>query len=244
MAETGHNNPPGMIETSQETAKDISAWMAENPVIQSEDSAREAKVYLDRGKLCLKDMEDERDGKVRPLNEQVKEINETYKAPKGILSGVIHTLSERIGAYIRAEESKRIAAAVEAQRIADAAEQAAREAEAAEREAIGSASSGELGVDIAAHVVQADNAFREYEKASRQAAIAEKETHVKIGGGFSRAISLRKKETIVVADPHAALLELGPTEDIIEAIIKSARAFKKLRGRLPNGVGVYETESL
>lgn len=244
MTTTGHNNPPSMIETAGETAKDISDWMAENPVVQSEESAREAKVFLDRGNLCLKDLEDERDGKVRPLNEKVKEINEGYKAPKVQLSGILTWLSDRIKIFLKEEKRKREEAAREATELAEEAERNAREAERLEREAMESASAGELGVDVAAHVVQADTAFREYEKAGRAAALAEKETKVKIGGGFTRSISLRKKETLSVTDPHAAFDEVGLTVDIAEAIIKAARAFKKLRGRYPEGISVEITEEL
>ncbi len=232
----GHNHPPSMIETAAETMNDLSAWMAEHPVVQTEEDAREAKVYLDRGKLCVRDMEDERDGKVRPLNEQVREINAYYKGPRTQLENVLQALQNRLTDFIREETRKREEAAEEAARLAEEAEQRAREAERIEQEAIESAKAGELGVDIAAHTVGADEAFRDYEKASRAAQIAEKDSHVKIGGGFSRAISLRQKETILVVNPIVALNEIGMTDDIRDAIIKSARAFRKLRGRLPGGV--------
>lgn len=240
----GHNQPPGMIDTAAETAKDISAWMAEMPIIETEESARDAKLFLDRGKLCIKDLEDERDGKVRPLNEQVKAINETYKSPRDKLQTLILTLGNRLAFFLRAEEQRRLAAAKEAARIAEEAEQRAREAERLEQDAIASADSGELGVDIAAHVDAANSAFRDFEKADRQAARAEKETHVKIGGGFSRAVSLRPKETLIVRDPVVAITEIGLTEEIQEAIIKSARAYRKLRGRLPGGVNAEYTDGI
>ena len=232
----GHNKPPDMTATAVETMRDLSDWMAENPVIQSMENAREAKVFIDRAKLCIKDLEDERDGKVRPLNEQVKEINAYYKGPRSSLETVLSELNARVAAFVLAEERKREAAAREAARIAAEAEARAREAERLEQEALASAASGELGVDVAAHVTDADDAFKEYERANRQAALAERETHVKIGGGFSRSISLRSKETLVVTDPIAALNDLGLTEDISEAIVKTARAYRKLRGKLPTGV--------
>ena len=65
--------------TAGEIAADLSNWLAEHPVIGNEDEAREAKVYLDRAKLGVLDLEAERTEKVRPLNEKVKEINEHYK---------------------------------------------------------------------------------------------------------------------------------------------------------------------
>jgi len=236
MAEIGHNNPPDFTVTALETMRDISAWLSENPVIQTAESAKEAKLFLDRGKLALKDMDDERDGKVRPLNESVKKINEYYKVPRVQLETVLARVSGGITAYIRTEEQKRIEEAREAARIAIEAERKARAAETAEQDAIGSANSGELGIDIASHVVEADNAFREFEVAQRAAQRAEAATHVKISGGFSRSISLRQKETLAVHDAGMALRAIGLTEDISEAIIKSARAYRKLNGKLPDGV--------
>jgi len=244
MAEAGHNNPPSMVDTAGETTRDISAWLAEHPVIQDEKEAREVKVFFDRGKLCIKDLEDERDGKVRPLNEQVKKINGDYKGPREILSKVIEEVGSRLTAFVKEEKRKREEAAREAARIAEEAELKAREAERSEQDAIGSASSGELGIDIAAHVAEADDAFRDFEKASRAAALAQKETHVKVGGGFSRAISLRQKETLVAVDPMAAIAEMGTTEEIKEAIIKSARAYRKITGDLPSGVEATYTEEI
>lgn len=243
MAGIGDNNPPSMTETAGETMRDISAWMAENVVI-TEDTAKEAKLFLDRGKLCLKDLDDERDGKVRPLNEQVKEINAGYKAPRVQLEAVLSGLSDRITGFIKEEKRKREEAAREAARIAEEAERNAREAERLEQDAIGSASSGELGVDIAAHVVEADNAFRDFEKAQRAAALAEKETKVRIGGGFQRAAGLRQKEKLIVVNAQFALDEMGATEDIKEAMIKSARAFRKATGDLPGGIEATFTEEI
>lgn len=232
----GHNNPPSMIETAGETTRDLSDWMAENPVIQSEESAREAKVFIDRGKLCLKDLDDERDGKVRPLNEKVKEINASYKPAKETLTTVVGHLGLRVAQFITAERIRREEVAQEATRVAAEAERRAREAEQRERENVESASSGELGVDLAASTQEANAAFRDFEVAARRAAIADKDTNVKIGGGFTRAISLKKKETLSVYDAQDAIRIMGATEEIKEAIIKSARAYRKLNGKLPDGV--------
>jgi hypothetical protein len=243
MAGIGHNAPPSMVDTAGETMRDISAWLSENVVI-TEDTAKEAKVYVDRGKLALKDLDDERDSKVRPLNERVKEINDYYRPAKETLTRTLDALGERVSEFLKEEKRKREEAAREAARIAEDAERKAREAERLEQEALGSNSSGELGVDIAAHVVEADNAFRDFEKAQRAALLAERETRVRIGGGFSRAIGLKKKETLTVTDVVTAIEDLGHTKDIDEAIIKGARAYRKLHGKLPNGVESTFTEEI
>lgn len=240
----GHNNPPSMIEAAGETTKDISDWMAENPVIQSEESAREAKVFIDRGKLCLKDLDDERDGKVRPLNEQVKEINASYKPARETLTTLVGLLGIRVVKFMRDERERREKIAQEAARVAAEAEQRAREAERVEQENIASANSGELGVYLAASTEAANQAFRDFEVALRQALIAEKETHVKIGGGFTRALGLKKKESLSVTNGELALRSVGLTDEIAEAICKAARAYRKLHGTLPDGVESTITEGV
>jgi len=232
------NNPPDMAVTAAETANDLNDWMKENPVIESEEAARAAKVFIDRAKLCIKDLEDERDKKVRPLNDQVNSINDYYRKPRNTLRKIADEIQERVAKFLRQEEAKRIAAAREAARLAQEAEQRAREAERAEQEAIKSAESGVLDIDIKAAVTDADAAFSEYEKAARQAAIAQKDAKVKIGGGFARAIGLRTQETLTVTDPMAAIGAIGMNEYISEAIIKSARAYKKLHDKYPPGIQV------
>lgn len=233
----GGNNPPDMVVLSSEVMTALSDWMAENPVISDEDKAREAKVMIDRGKICLQSIESERDGKVRPLNTQVKTINDYYRPAKEQLERVLSEVGRRVTTFLRLEEQKRIAAAAEAARIAAIAEQAAREAERREQEALEAADSGVLDIDTKAVVVAADDAFRTYEKATHQAALAEKDTKVRLGGGFLRSTSLKDKEIgLIVTQPLTAINAIGITEDIKEAIRKGARAYRKLHGELPPGV--------
>lgn len=243
MGEIGHNQPPDMTATAGEVASDLSGWMAENPTISTEDQAREAKVFIDRGALAVKDLEDERTGKVRPLNEQVKVINDHYRAPRELLERVVDELKSRMDRFLLEEERKRIAAAEEARRIAEAAERVARDAERVESERLAAASeSGELDINVQQTIKEADRAFAAYEKAVHQAQIAERETKVRIGGGFTRALSLRSKETIIVYDPIAAIKDIGlGNETIIEAITKAARAYKKVMNVYPSGIRI-ETE--
>jgi len=236
MNDIGHNQPR-MAETAKETMQSLSDWMAEHPAIEGEEAAREAKLLVDRGKLALADMEAERDAKVRPLNEKVREINAAYRPSRDQLTTVVDALSHRITEYLRRIEQERIEAAQRAREAAEAAEKAAREAERREQEALSAGDSGELGVDVAAAVTEADQAFTDYKKAERQAQRAEREAeNVRIGGGFRRSLSLREKETLVVVDGMKAILRIGITDGITEAIIKDARAYRKLHGHLPDGV--------
>lgn len=238
MSDLGHNNPPGMIETAAEIAADLNNWLKEHPVVESLPEAAEAKLFIDRAKLGLKDMEDERDGKVRPLNEQVKAINGSYAEPRRLVERVLSEISQRVGDFIRREEAKRQAAAEEARQAVKAAEERAREAERIEQEKLADAANGELDIDVHRVTQEADKAFGEYQKAERQAAIAERETKVKISGGFQRAIGLRVSESFIVTDAAKALAAIGSTPDIEEAIIKAAKAYRKLKGVLPPGVAV------
>lgn len=232
----GGNSPPDFTVTAAETARALSDWMKDHPVIETEEDARLAKYEVDRGRLCLKDVEAERDGKVRPLNEQVKSINEYYRGPRNLLQRVLDELESRLGSFLKAEEEKRIKAAEEAERIAANAERLAREAEETERQRLADAAAGELDIDVQAVVAEADERFAEYEKATRAAELAQRETKVKIGGGFSRAIGLKTETELVVVDHVLALEALGLTEAIEKAIISSARAYKKLKGKYPLGI--------
>lgn len=243
----GHNNPPSAIEVARTGAiADISKWMTEHPVIQTEAEAREAKPFLDRGNAALESIETERDGKVRPLNDQVKLVNAEYKqfhntdgkksGKLGIFDRIVNELRERVQTYLQAEEDRRIEASREAAKVAAAAEQAARDAEAREREAKENAAAGEIGVDVLAAAVEADTAFDAFERAERAAYVAIVDTRVKIGGGFLKPIGLRTERKLVLTDAPMALADIGVTEGIREAILSGARLFRKLRGELPRGV--------
>lgn len=239
MNEIGHNQPPDMAATAGETTQDLSGWMAENPVIQTEEQARAAKVFIDRGNNCVKDLEDERTGKVRPLNEQVSKINDYYRAPRELLERVVDELKSRMDKFLLAEETKRVAAAQEAARLVEQAERVAREAERLEREAIEAASAGELGQDIATRTAEADEAYNAYQKAQRASALAEKETKVRIGGGFTRALSLRTKEKLYITDLVAAVTAMQDSDRIREVVVKAAASYKKVYGKLPPGVEAH-----
>lgn len=232
----GHNNPPGMIETIEGVTKDLNDWLKDHPVIDDIEKAKEAKVLIDRTKLGLKDFDDERDARVRPLNEQVKAIRDEYREPEALVKRVLAVVQTRLGDFLRAEELRKIAEAEEAQRRLEEAERAAREAERIEQERLKDAEAGELDIDVSELTRQADSAFADFKLAQRQAAIAERETKVKVTGGFSRAIGLKTKETLIVVDIRKAIDTLGATDDINEAVIKAARAYRKLKGVLPPGV--------
>lgn len=243
IAQRGHNQPPDALGYAPEVMGDLSAWMAEHPVIQTEDDARAAKLLLDRAKATAGDIEDERDSKVRPLNTAIAEINSRYKAvhntdskKPGTLDKTVNELKARLTDFVKAEEARREREAQEKRRQAEEAERVAREADERERQAIENARAGELGVDVTAVVVEADSRFAAFQKAGREAARAERETHVKVGGGFGRAVSLRTQETLILDDPVLAIRSVGVNEKIRDAILAAARDYRRLHGKLPAGV--------
>jgi hypothetical protein len=247
----GHNQPPETIEAAQDTMRSLSDWMAEHPIIEIEDDAREAKKLLDRAKGCAGEIENDRDRQVRPLNDQIANINGKYKAvhnadPKkpGTLDRIVTELKARLAIFIRAEEVKRQAEADRLRLAAEAAARIAREAEAKEREAIQNAQAGELGVDVTQVVIEADSRFADFQKADREAARAERNEHVKIGGGWGNAVSLRTKETLVLVSYGKAITAIGPNDKIRDAILSAAREYRKERGALPEGVISETTKEL
>lgn len=243
LPSSGHNNSPSPIDLAGETIGAVSDWMKDNPVIQSEEQAKEAKLLVDRAKAALEEVEAERNRLVRPLNEQVDAINGKFKAlhntdkkRPGTYDRIFAELKARIAAFLVAEEEKRQKAAAEAAAKLAEAERIAREAEAKEQEAIENAKAGELDVDVAAVTAEADDAFAEYQRESRFAARAERDTKVKVGGGFGRAATLRTVETLHLDSYNLALRAIGPQPKIEEAILSCAREYRKSHGRLPDGV--------
>lgn len=243
IARLGHNEPPSPIELGEDVIRDVNSWLKGHPVIENEDMAREAKPFLDRAKAACAEIEAERDKKVRPLNEEVATINLHYKMvhntdkkKPGLFDKIVIELEARLGAFMIREEEKRRIAAEQARKAQEEAERIARELDAKEQEALSNASAGELDVDVAQVAKDADTAFSEFERASRFADRAERDSRVKIGGGFGKTAALREVETLHVESFNLAIKTLGPHEKIREAIISAAREYRRINGCLPDGV--------
>lgn len=244
MSDIGHNRPPGMIQSANDVVEQVNQWLKDNPVVETDVQARVAKVQIDRAKLCLKDLKDERDVKIKPISDQLIEIRNTYGRAASPIEIALDATNKRLEVYIARETRRRETEAETARQTAEEAKFKALEAERLEREAQENAAAGELGVDVVNVTKAADDAFDEAVTAERKAIRAQRDTHVKIGGGFSRAISLRNKETLIVEDHVAALAQIGLTEGIKEAILTGARAYRKLHGRLPEGIQVEKRQEL
>jgi hypothetical protein len=91
---------------------------------------------------------------------------------------------------------------------------------------------------------EADEAFSTFERQSRFADRAERDTKVKIGGGFGASVGLRNSETLQVDDALKAIVIIGITDRIREAILTEARAYRKANGRLPDGISAQTERKL
>jgi hypothetical protein len=232
----GGNNPPTNLDHAREETAALSQFLSDHPVIENEDQARNAKGFVDRTRATLGTLEDERDAKVRPLNQQVAAINSGYKAVTVPLVRVLNELRLRLTGYAQREEDKRLAKAEALRREAELADMNARLAAQREADAKQGATFGEI-TQVGEAIVEADGTAAAAELAKRLADRAERDSHVKIGGGFSgKALSLKSTEILILDDAHEAIRQMGVTEKIREAILSSARDYRKLSGALPFGV--------
>ncbi len=257
MATIGHNGPPEPIaETAVDRARissfALSDWMRGRPVILDQSMAIAAKALKDRADGSLRSMQEERDARVRPLNEEVRAINASYRGPKADLESVRNTLLDRLTAYARRLEAERQAKLAAERRVAEEAAQAAMEAEQRRIEALDDASQGVCDIDIEAISQDLENTISALALAVRNVQRAERETKVRIGGGYGRVSTLRNKPGLAITDWQAAIAELGTLPDgsfalpdgIADAILTCARAYKKATGDLPAGILATSERSL
>lgn len=232
----GHNQPPSAIDLAHVTSQSLRDWLMGHPTINTEDHARDGKVLLDRAKNALGDMNTEREGLVRPLNTQVKTINDRYRAPRETLQTITDTLEGRLTAYTRAERERREQAALAAAQEAEAAAQRVKDAIAAAKEQADNAAHGEL-TDATESALAVKGAISDAARKARTAARADREaSNVKIVGGFKRAFTARPKETLLIVDPQAALAHIGLVNGIRDAMLTAARAYRSHFGELPEGI--------
>ena len=235
-AAIGHNNPPSALDRAAETITDLRSFANDHPAITDYDTAKAANLQISRGKAVLKDLDAERRSKVDPLNAEVKTINGESKTVADPLEKTVAAIEAALKAFLRAEEERRGREAEEARRTAAEAERIAREAEAREREAIESAAAGDLDADRIGATLEADAAFSRFERATRDAVRADRDTKVRVGGGLGRAASLRTVEELIITDAAAAVAAMAGDADLEDAIRTAARRFRKEWGELPPGV--------
>lgn len=239
----GHNqaSPADLVH---DTFADLGKFLAEHPVIQTEEQSKAAGLLVERTRKLFADLEDARKAEVGPLNDQVRTINNTYRIARGPVDNVLTELILRLNDYVGRENARRIREAEELRLAAEAAEMEARRAEEIEREAKQSATFGEV-TDVAAAVVEADQKFNEFQRAERAAAVAERGTTVRLPSQLGgRALSMRNKETLVLDDWKAAIECMGMKEKIRDAVLSAARDYRKVHERLPAGVSATYSRSI
>lgn len=244
-AVAGHNNPPSAIETARDAYKALSDFLAETPVIQDQETAKAAKLQLDRIKATAGDLEAAKTAETAPHYAAWQTALAKYKPAADSLAALTTELAKRIRVFLDAEEDRRRKEADRIRREAEEAALKAAEAARAEAEARENAAVGEIGVDIGQAVDTLAYAAIDAAKLERQATVAERDAdNVRLGGGFGRSISVRVTMKPVIEDWKVAIKAIGLTDDISAAILKGARAFKKLKGAWPKGIGEVEERSL
>src|SRR5882672_4232844 len=154
----GGNFPPieTAIDRANPIAEELGRFLSDNPVLTTEDEARDQKEILDRVALALKAVEAERKTKVEPLNAELKATNAVYhqlhntdgKRP-GTADKLVNEAWSRLGKYALKLERQRFEAEQAARRIEEAAAEEACRAADAEAEAREAASAGVCDVDLA-----------------------------------------------------------------------------------------------
>ena len=240
----GHNQPPGPLASGREAMTELSAWLTEHPVVQTRAEAKEGGAYVERTRIALNEMETERTVKVAPLNKQLGTINGAYRAVREPLEKTLKELRRRLTDFASAEEARRIAELRRLEADRDEAERIARAAEAKEQNAIAAVDVGECA-NVGAAINEADAAFKDFDKLVSATAVAERNVPVRIGSVMgNRALSMRTIEVLVIEDAAKAIKAMGLTEKIQQAILSSARDFRKAHDELPTGIGITYERSL
>jgi len=232
----GHNNPPGPIESAKEAMAELSVFTENNPVIENFDGAKRYAAYIERTRVALNAMEEERKPLAEPLNAALEALNKPYRLVRQPLEKLYELAKARLNKYNNAVEAARVKEAQRLRDEAEAAERAARQAEADEQEAIANAEAGEL-TDVGGAIVEADQAFKGFQKADRAAATAERNVPVRIASVMGgKSLSMRTTEVFIVEDACAAITIMGCSDDLKKQIIKDAKRFREATGELPDGV--------
>lgn len=246
------NQPPGPLDQAKAIFTELAAWLRETPVVQDEQTAKAGSAWIERARIALDEARTERDGKTRPHLDALETIRGEYETVRdktktnegGPLQRALTALKKRMTDYANAVEAARAAEAAGLAKEADEKAAAARAAELAEKEAIADAEVG-VETDIGAAIEQADEAFADFQRADRASERAIRGIPLRFGsvtGG--RAQTMRTVETLSVTDWKAAIDEMGVTESIRDAIISSARNYRREFGDLPAGIAANKGRTM
>ena len=237
------NAPPAgsvAIEQAKDTTTEVSAFLKETPAVTSPEECRLGDNWIERVRINLQSMEDERVPLVAPLNKQLGEINERFRPVRQVLEKIQTELKRRVTVFKNKVEAERQA---EAERIRLAAEEAERRAQEAAAAADDAIAAADVGVceDAGAAIFEAHQTEREAGKLDRMASRAEHSVTYRnpsIAGG--KAMSMRTVQVINIVDPVAAVKAMCPNgivpEKLATAIRQCATIFEDAYGVLPDGI--------
>jgi len=234
----GHNNPPSRIEYAVEAYDELRTYLKSHPVITSQAEAQAGSACNERTLVALNEARAERETKTRPFRDRLNAIFDAYALvkDKGTLETARTELRKRLTKYASDIEAKRIAEVERLRAEAEEAERLARQADAVRLEAIDDAQQG-VESDVGGAIEHADATFSDFRRADKQAAIAAKNVPLRFSsvmGGKTQ--SMRTVEVLVIDDIAKAIKVLGITDKIRDAILSSAREFRKEFDQLPDGI--------
>jgi len=230
------DNAPDTLSLARITFADLNTFAINNPVIQTHEQAKAAAKLEEIARGSLSELKRERLGKTKPLKDEAKEIEATYAKASDPLEAILATVKGRKDAFLRAEEAKRAAEADRVRREAEAAQEASREAQRRLAEQEANAQAGEIGLDMGFAILEARAVQEAALRLSRQAKIAERDTTVRIATGSGRAQGLRTEIVLHLDNAISAILAMGTTDKIRDAILSEARAYHATNKVWPKGV--------
>lgn len=259
---TTHNNPPSdevettdlvaikqpvaknEIDQAKEAFEELRGFLKETPVITNQAEAQLGAGYMERTRVALKAAREERETRTRPFLDKLTAIRGLYDLVReksktnegGMLERAYTALRERMTIHADKVEAERIAEANRLRAIAEEQERIAREAAAAEQESLDNSAEGEC-TDVAAAIEEADTAFSTFQRAGRQAAIAERQVPMRLKSVLGgKSLSMRTTEVLEIEDLAKAMKVLGLTDKIRDAILSSAKDHRTAYGELPAGI--------
>jgi hypothetical protein len=224
------------LEAARDTLTAFSKFLQDYPVIENAQDDIKVTNWIERARLNLASIDDELKPKADPLYAQWKAVREPYTRVIEPLKKLFDEAKRRANKFKLAVENARKAEAERLRREAEAKERAAREAEAREVEAVAAVDVG-VCEDVGTAIVEANEAFHDFQVADREAARAERSVPVRvasIAGG--RPITMRNKRVLVVEDPIAAVKAMWPNERIADAIRLAAKDYQNAFDELPPGI--------
>src|ERR1700694_3820572 len=99
-ATIGGNAAPSSIEFARDAYRDLSKFLADNPVIQDQESASAAKLHLDRARATAKDLEEAELNESKPLYDAWKAAKERFRPAAEALDKITSELKIRIKAFL------------------------------------------------------------------------------------------------------------------------------------------------